>query len=106
MTDFYNRLSPYFVSTPIIFMILFAEAKRRKTFAITNRRFETGIQRRFFNVSLSCSSKNKLAAIITNTGRILEHKFHENHFTIQDDHNLQVDNLDISFRFSVAVRLG
>ena len=26
MTDFYNRLSPYFVSTPIIFMILFAEA--------------------------------------------------------------------------------
>ena len=28
--------------------------------------------------------------------RILEHKFHENHFTIQDDHNLQVDNLDIS----------
>ena len=28
--------------------------------------------------------------------RILEHTFHENHFTIQDDHNLQVDNLDIS----------
>ena len=28
--------------------------------------------------------------------RILEHKFHENHFTIQDDHNLQVDNLNIS----------
>ena len=28
--------------------------------------------------------------------RILEHKFHENRFTIQDDHNLQVDNLDIS----------
>ena len=26
LTDFYNRLSPYFVSTPIIFMILFAEA--------------------------------------------------------------------------------
>lgn len=25
MTDFYNRLSPYFVSTPIISMILFAE---------------------------------------------------------------------------------
>ena len=28
--------------------------------------------------------------------RILEHKFHENRFTIQDDHNLQVDNLNIS----------
>ena len=26
----------------------------------------------------------------------LESTFHENHFTIQDDHNLQVDNLDIS----------
>ena len=26
MTDFYNRLSPYFVSTPIIFAILIAEA--------------------------------------------------------------------------------
>lgn len=26
MTEFYNRLSPYFVSTPIIFMILAAEA--------------------------------------------------------------------------------
>lgn len=26
MTDFYNRFSPYFVSTPVIFMILIAEA--------------------------------------------------------------------------------
>ena len=26
MTDFYNRLSPYFVSTPVIFAILIAEA--------------------------------------------------------------------------------
>ena len=26
MTEFYNRLSPYFISTPVIFLILVAEA--------------------------------------------------------------------------------
>ncbi|MCC0679766.1 ABC transporter ATP-binding protein [Clostridioides sp. ES-S-0005-03] len=29
-------------------------------------------------------------------GRVLEHIFHEQHFTIQDDHNLRLHNLDLS----------
>lgn len=34
--------------------------------------------------------------------RILEHSFHEDHFTILDDHNLQVHNLELPMGKIVA----